>query len=396
MERPAAPDGRTNATGERRRSLAILGTVVVLVLAVAVAARTVDLGAVLGAVRGADLLLLAAAAVVYAVSWPLRGRRYGDVLAPMGHRLGTGFLTLATFASQSANLVVPARGGDAARAYLLRDRRAVPYATGAASLTVERAFDLLAIGALGTGALAWLAATGDAGAVVARSRTVGASVGQFDLARVAAAAAAVVGLGAVAGLAARRTDLLGRVPDRLWTGVATFGRDLAGIARQPRALAGVGAGSVAIWALDALTAVLVLAAVASTPVGAVLAAGTLAVCAGNLAKVLPLTQGGLGLYEGAFAATVVAISPVAGAAALAAAVLDHALKNAVTLAGGAVAGARFAATQGEGAAVAADGGGAARTPGSTARDRDDATADGGGVSGCGGGGAGGGAVEDRE
>jgi uncharacterized membrane protein YbhN (UPF0104 family) len=67
----------------------------------------------------------------------------------------------------------------------------------------------------------------------------------------------------------------------------------------------------------------------------VLAVGTLAVTVGNLAKVLPLSQGGIGLYEAAFTALVVAVSPVAGATALAAAIVDHALKNGVTVVGGA-------------------------------------------------------------
>jgi hypothetical protein len=63
---------------------------------------------------------------------------------------------------------------------------------------------------------------------------------------------------------------------------------------------------------------------------------------GNLAKVLPLSPGGVGLYEGAFTLLVVALVPesaVAGdlaAVALGAAVLDHAVKNVVTTAGGVV------------------------------------------------------------
>ncbi|OYR74699.1 TIGR00374 family protein, partial [Halorubrum ezzemoulense] len=62
---------------------------------------------------------------------------------------------------------------------------------------------------------------------------------------------------------------------------------------------------------------------------------------GNLAKVLPLSQGGIGLYEAAFTGIVVATTPIAPEVALAAAVLDHALKNGVTLAGGAAAAAPF-------------------------------------------------------
>jgi uncharacterized membrane protein YbhN (UPF0104 family) len=57
--------------------------------------------------------------------------------------------------------------------------------------------------------------------------------------------------------------------------------------------------------------------------------------------VLPLSQGGIGLYEAAFTGIVVAATPIPAEVALAAAALDHALKNAVTLAGGGVVAAAF-------------------------------------------------------
>ncbi|OYR82282.1 TIGR00374 family protein, partial [Halorubrum sp. E3] len=121
-------------------TLAVAG-VVVLAVGGAVLTRTLDVGTVVDAAATADPALLAAALAAYLASWPVRGRRYGDVLVPMGHRCRTAFLTATVFASQTANLVVPARAGDGVRAYLLKERRDVPYPTGVASLAVERAFD---------------------------------------------------------------------------------------------------------------------------------------------------------------------------------------------------------------------------------------------------------------
>ncbi|MFB6195853.1 MAG: lysylphosphatidylglycerol synthase domain-containing protein, partial [Haloplanus sp.] len=66
------------------------------------------------------------------------------------------------------------------------------------------------------------------------------------------------------------------------------------------------------------------------------AVGFFAVSVGNLAKVLPLSPGGIGLYEAAFTLLVAGLTPVAGATAFGAAVLDHAVKNLVTVAGGVV------------------------------------------------------------
>lgn len=73
------------------------------------------------------------------------GRRYGDILAELGYREDVWFLTGAVFISQTGNLVIPARAGDAIRAYVVKARRSVPYTTGFASLAVERVFDLLTI-----------------------------------------------------------------------------------------------------------------------------------------------------------------------------------------------------------------------------------------------------------
>ncbi|QCC59513.1 flippase-like domain-containing protein [Natrinema thermotolerans] len=325
-----------------RRRLTIGGTLFVLA-GLFVALRDVDVGTVLAEISAADPRLLAAAVAVYAVSWPLRGRRYGDVLAAMERRTGTAFCTAAVFVSQTANLAIPARAGDAVRAYVMETRRDVPYTAGFASLAVERVFDLATIAALAGLATAWLAATGAAGPLEIAAEAGGA---RTALAAAAAVSTATVGVGFVVvtasrtdhGLGARlRTRAVGRPRlERALEAALGFAGDVQVVARQPRAVARIGAGSLLIWAFDVLTAVLVLAALGSgLALGPLLAVGTLAVSVGNLAKVLPLSQGGVGLYEAAFTALVVALTPVGAGTALAAAIVDHALKNGVTLVGGA-------------------------------------------------------------
>ncbi|WP_254765941.1 lysylphosphatidylglycerol synthase transmembrane domain-containing protein [Salinilacihabitans rarus] len=325
-----------------RRRVALAGTVLVFA-GLLVALREVDLRAVAAEVSGADPALLAAAVCVYAVSWPLRGRRYGDVLAAIGHPTGTGFLTLVVFLSQTGNLALPARAGDGVRAYAMNARRDVPYPAGAASLAVERGFDLAAIATLAGAATCWLALAGDAGPLALAGEAGGA---RTALAAAGGVTATTLTLGAATVVVARSDRPLGaglrarcsRFP-RLRGPVEAalrFARTVAVVARNPRAMVVVGAGSLLVWALDVLTAVLVLAALDSgLAAGPLLAVGALAVSVGNLAKVLPLSQGGVGLYEAAFTALVVGLTPVGASTALAAAVVDHALKNAVTLVGGA-------------------------------------------------------------
>ncbi|MXR50494.1 flippase-like domain-containing protein [Halovenus sp. WSH3] len=318
-----------------QRRLSLLGTILVVVVGVVVASRTVDGDRVVDAVRLTDPRLLAAAVGVYAASWPLRGHRYDRILGVMGRRCGRRFLTAAVFVSQLANLVVPARAGDGVRAYLLKTRRDVAYTTGLASLTVERLFDLLALACFGAVATGWLVLDG---------QTVGGESSPTILGAGIVAACAICAAVVLVALARSRRDFGAWLESRaegsavapVVDAVVNFGGDVRVVAADPRAIGRIGVGSLAVWALDVLTAVLVLRAVTDALSPSTTAAiGTLAVTVGNLAKVLPLSQGGIGLYEAAFTAVVVAVSPVAAATALAAAIVDHALKNGVTVLGGA-------------------------------------------------------------
>jgi len=357
--------GRVRA-GVSRGRLTLAGTLLVLGLSAAILVRRVDANALVESLAAADPAALALGLVAYLLSWPIRGRRYGDVLAAMGRRCRTGFLTATVFASQTANLVVPARAGDGVRAYLLKERRDVPYPTGVASLAVERAFDLVAIGALGGVALAALLLTG-------RSPLSGRSIGAVGPSTALAAAAGIAALAvlvSVATVAVARSDrqfgpaLRARFErSRLASAVdaaVRFGASVRVVAAAPRRLGAVFLWSVSVWALDVLTAVFVLAALVGgagglLPAPTLLVVGTLAVSVGNLAKVLPLSQGGIGLYEAAFTALVVSATGLPVETALAAAILDHALKNAVTLGGGGIAALAFGLSPTAGSAAGGEG-----------------------------------------
>ena len=331
-----------------RRVSAVAGTVLVA-LALVLMTTYLDPGEVLANMRRADMALVGLAAVVYAVSWPLRGLRYRDILDRLGYRSDPGFLTGAIFISQTGNLVFPARLGDAVRAYVMKARRSVPYPSGFASLAIERVFDLLTI-ALLAGAVALGMVTTMSPAEL-QSSVVGAELagGQEQAGRTAMTVAAGVG---VATIAATAVIVLSARSDRNYARAAIsrlssdsyadyvagvverFVGDIQTVASDRRAFALVGTTSLLIWTVDVLTAVVVLVAFGVELTIFLVGVAFFAVSVGNLAKVLPLTPAGLGLYEGAFAIIVVGLTPLGGALAISVAVVDHAVKNAVTLAGG--------------------------------------------------------------
>jgi len=326
------------------------GTLLV-VLALLLMTQYLNPRTVLEEMAGASPALVALSAVIYAVSWPLRGLRYRDILDSMGFHEKWRFLTGAVFISQTGNLVFPARLGDGVRAYVVKARRSIPYPSGFASLAVERVFDLLTITVLAGVVMVGLAATGSAGELLAAitGDAVGGDTAQSG--QIAVYVAAGVGLAAigavVAIVASARTDAnflraaIGRLSDDSYADyvagiVEGFVADVQTVTADGGAFARVGLASLAIWALDVVTALAVFAAFGTPLSASVIAVGFFAVSVGNLAKVLPLTPGGVGLYEGAFTIIVAPLTPVGVTAALSIAIVDHAVKNAVTVLGGVV------------------------------------------------------------
>jgi uncharacterized protein (TIRG00374 family) len=340
---------QVSASPRITRQVSVGAGVLLTGLALALMTLYLDPRAVLRELESADRGLVGLAALVYLLSWPLRGARYRDILAELGYRERLGFLTGAVFISQTGNLVFPARAGDAVRAYVVKARRSIPYPTGFASLAVERVFDLLTITVLGATVLVGFVVTGSADQVV--SAVSGGVPGVNPRsARVAltvaagVAAAAVVVLAVIVASARRDGNLIRRSLARVSTDsyadyVATilerFVGDVQTVAANRTAFARIGANSLVIWGLDVVTAILVLAAfdVGLAP-PTLVAVSFFAVSVGNLAKVLPLSPGGIGLYEAAFTLLIAGLTPVTGPTAFGAAVLDHAVKNLVTVVGG--------------------------------------------------------------
>ncbi|MCJ0619701.1 flippase-like domain-containing protein [Haloarcula hispanica] len=324
------------------------GTMLV-VIALLLMTQYLDPDRVLAEMAGAAPEIVALSAVVYAVSWPLRGIRYRDILVSMGYRERWGFLTGAIFISQTGNLVFPARAGDAVRAYVIKARRSIPYPSGFASLAVERVFDLLTITLLAGVVMIGLAVTGSAEQLLTAltGDTVGGDAASSG--RTAVAVASGVGLAAigavVAIVASARSDrnfvraVIGRLSSDSYADyvagvIEGFVGDVQTVAADGSAFTRVGIGSLLIWTFDVITALIVFAAFGYSLTPSLVAVGFFAVSVGNLAKVLPLTPGGVGLYEGAFTVIVASLTPVGVAAAIGVAIVDHAVKNVVTIIGG--------------------------------------------------------------
>jgi uncharacterized membrane protein YbhN (UPF0104 family) len=328
----------------------VAGGVLFTLLLIVFGAQFFDPYEVLARMAEADPRLIALSALVYVISLPLMGVRYRDILAELGFHERVDFLTGAVFISQMGNVVFPARAGDPIRAYIVKARRNVPYPSGFASLAIERVFDLLMVTALAGAVLVGFAVTGTTSVgglyadIVSPNGAGGGGTALVGAGTVGLAAFAAIGLIVLSV----RTDrnYVQAVGDRLGSGASAkflteiaerFVSDIQLVAGNRKASLRIAASSFAIWTIDVLAAIIVLLAF-GVDIGALtlIAVGFFAVSVGNLAKVLPLSPGGIGMYEGAFTVLVVALTPINASVALGAAIVDHAIKNGVTVGGGVV------------------------------------------------------------
>lgn len=92
-------------------------------------------------VSHANWYLLFGATVCVTLIFPLRARRWRPILDPVAPNLPFAPLWRSTAIGMMVNNVVPARAGEVARAYALTRETGVPFATGLASLAVDRLLD---------------------------------------------------------------------------------------------------------------------------------------------------------------------------------------------------------------------------------------------------------------
>ena len=124
---------------------------------------------------------------------------------------------------------------------------------------------------------------------------------------------------------------------RFSSSIEHFIEDIQKLTINPTIFVRVGVLSLMIWSLDVFVAIIILYSFdPSISLPTLIFTCFFAVSIGNLAKVLPLSPGGIGLYEGAFTLLVVSLAGVSPSLALGVAIIDHAIKNFITILGGSI------------------------------------------------------------
>ena len=248
--------------------------------------------------------------VICLCAWWLRGWRYHVILKNLSYQVSITASTACIFISQTVNLIVPARLGDFVRVLILKHEYNVTYSEGVSSLVVERVFDIFTVALLGAIAL-------------------------FFVVNVPAWFYTVIVLPLVAGVIFFLFLLfMGKFSskNRYITIFLTMLHEIKRASLSLKAVVLLGGSSIVIWLLDVFVCVAVVMMFQQQIPFAVI---VLAIVIGNLVKAIPLTPGGVGTYEISLAITF-GLAGVDPAVATLIAVIDHLIKNLVTLAGGIV------------------------------------------------------------
>jgi uncharacterized protein (TIRG00374 family) len=243
-------------------------------------------------------------------AWWLRGWRYQVILKNLGYKVSITASTACIFISQTVNLIVPARLGDFVRVLILKHEYNVTYSEGVSSLVVERVFDIFTVSLLGAVAL-------------------------YFVVNVPAWFYTLIVLPLVAGVIFFLFLLfMGKFSskNRYISIFLTMLHEIKRASLSLKAIVLLGGSSIVIWLLDVFVCVAVVMMFQQQIPFAVI---VLAIVIGNLVKAIPLTPGGVGTYEISLAITF-GLAGVDPAVATLIAVIDHLIKNLVTLAGGIV------------------------------------------------------------
>jgi uncharacterized membrane protein YbhN (UPF0104 family) len=251
---------------------------------------------------------LAVAVAICVAAWVLRGSRYSTIVSNLGYPIRLVVSTACIFVSQTANLIIPARLGDFVRVFILKHEYMVTYSEGVSSIVVERVFDIFTIAILGAMALPFVLDVPS----------------WFYIVVILPIAAGLVFFVFIFCTGKCTAD------NKYIRIVLTMLHEIRKASLSFRSLFVLGTSSIIIWLLDVLVCLSVVMMLGqSIPFPVVV----LAIVIGNLVKAVPVTPGGVGTYELALTG-VFTLTGIPWEMAFLIAVIDHLIKNLVTLAGG--------------------------------------------------------------
>jgi uncharacterized protein (TIRG00374 family) len=309
----------------RRTAIRGLLGIAISVIAAFILVRSVDVGAAIEVLRGADLAIVGLMVVTVFLDVAFRGARWRALLMPI-QRVPYPHMLGYTYVGYLANNVLPARLGELVRAHAVGEGEGLSRTTALGTIVVERILDTLIVVGLAAVAIVVLGVGGVLStAVVLGGAFVGVLLAGLIVATLSHRLPGAARVAAAAERFPRILDLGRRLRDGLR------------VVNSPRAVAWALVFSGLAWAFSIATFILGGRAIGvdiTVAQGALLSSGV------ALATIVPSGPGYLGTFE----LTAVGIASQFGVdrdAAFAMALLVHAMILLVTSIGGAIAAVRL-------------------------------------------------------
>ncbi len=247
---------------------------------------------VLSALYMLNPMLVLLAFAIYPISFILRGIRFELIMKNIGSSTSYTFATMAIAISQTLNVLTPVRVGDLGRAYIY-NKRGIPYQSSFSGLAAERIYDVIAILTIAFLSIIFVS---------------------FEFLNILAYATAFLALILIAVLIlSRMKGYVAKI--MLDAKKIIFSRDM--VKYMPL--------SIVIWMIDVTTCFIILRSFADVSIFL----PAFGVAAGNIAKILPITPGGIGTYEATL--TLILSTKLPENQALVVSLVDHGIKNVSTL-----------------------------------------------------------------
>jgi uncharacterized protein (TIRG00374 family) len=239
-----------------------------------------------GTLADANPVFIAGVAVVYPVSFLFRTWRWRVLLRAADNLANRGNVFRSICAGWLINSLIPARAGDAFRAYALKTTDGVPFSVGAGTVIIARVLDMIVLGSL----MSVVALT-----LVRSTGTVYLALSAFGI-----AALLVGGIVVFYFLGERFDEFIESKVAGIAHSLRTMRQALTRVASNPFALALSLIVSIPVWIAEITTLFF-----AARAVGVQLTAmpTITAGISAFLSQTVPLTPGGLGTYEAAIASS---------------------------------------------------------------------------------------------
>lgn len=256
--------------------------------------------------------------IIYSIDWLLRGYRWKMILEILGHKIELKNSVSLTILGNFANLIIPAKIGDAVRAFVIKRNNNIDLSKGSSSVVIDRILDFF-----GVAILAYVS-------FIIISKDL--SLPNWTKVLIDNSAYMLIGGFVVIGIISKvelsekylnGTNVISRFYKKF---VCPLFENIKTI-YKPKAMIMLCTISIVICLFEVFTAVILLYSLGYlNNIPLIIAAIMLA----NLTKALPLTPGGIGPYEGTFAA-IFMVGELSYILGLTIGILDHGIKNLYTV-----------------------------------------------------------------